>query len=131
MSIKPVCPTTDPCGMHVSGLDHTPRCVSRLGVQRHVPRHGHVSDLSFIQRIQERRLVMNILKYQQEIEDAQEELAAIRIMSEADVCKLYNTDSREEIVLIIMEDIVRLKREIANDPDISEEEEAYTYLFNY
>jgi hypothetical protein len=74
---------------------------------------------------------MNILKYQQEIEDAQEELAAIRIMSEADVCKLYNTDSREEIVQVIMADIACLEREIANDPDISEEEEAYTYLFNY
>jgi hypothetical protein len=50
----------------------------------------------------------------EELASATEELEAVRTMPEADVCRMYNVDSREEIETLLNEELESLRCEAEN-----------------
>jgi hypothetical protein len=56
-----------------------------------------------------------------------DELAAIRQMSDPDVCRLYNVDCRHEIIALIEEDLAALARELECALENEETENPYPF----
>jgi hypothetical protein len=73
---------------------------------------------------------MNEFTLRTQLEASMNELAAIRLMSEAEACRMYSVDFKREIEAILMEEIASLEREISYNPDM-DYEEVYDDSFNY
>lgn len=48
----------------------------------------------------------------EELQDTREEFALLEAMTEAEACYRYNTDSKAEILRILLEEIESLEREV-------------------
>ncbi|WP_106827702.1 hypothetical protein [Parabacteroides pacaensis] len=47
-----------------------------------------------------------------ELNEAKEELSSLALMSEKEICYLYNTDSKAEIAKVLKEEIEALEKEV-------------------
>ncbi|MDR1938176.1 MAG: hypothetical protein LBQ73_06745 [Tannerellaceae bacterium] len=66
-----------------------------------------------------------LLDYKKEFDELTVELDAAKAMPEADVCKMYNVDSKQEAVTILEEEIVIIRAEMEMIADAEPEPEGF------